>query len=695
MIIVPSLNARKILPTNVQTLLYAAWRKQQFQHLPLEQASYAYVFSKLDAPASLKPMLLSAYQLMLKQCPKWLEQRQPCWLQQGLIQLQSTLREDNLYLPGEEDHLAYHQINQRESDLQYFQLDGAADSAVSLLSLCEAKVLRMGPITQLHEHIVFSSVDHELKAALHWQSKKPENRTVLAISPTSYHEANLRISPSIDDEILVKDILLLLAPEPLLSQELSHMLNIQKHYSQNKISQSIYQPMAAIQTPTQIPFGNFRKEVIQQLEHYGLLTSSHPAVQEALKCIKTMLGDIAMLQKNVEKLSYNTWHQHLSEIQQFHISKQGIKSLSSFHNTHPEVWLLGFNQDALATKPASAWIPDLPTQKPQWEMIYQVASHLITSSPEKNDHGEKHLMPAHAKPQSLSVFQPEKSAIVIEQEIDHHQSTSNPKILSASKVQDYAQCPFKAFARHQLKLQAQSNECLQPQSLEIGNLVHQSLEVLYESVKAQSDLLLIKPEQITQVISQQWEALNIQTHPQLAQILQVELAKRIQQWIAIDLERPEFTVDSLESKYVLKLNQDIQIQMRVDRIDQVGHQAVIIDYKTGYANIADALNPKFTSPQLPLYALTQTYTPQIAYALIQHTPSLQSLDLSDQTAVNKRQSLRGYPTVCSDTLKAEWKEKAMTLVGHYHQGHFSADPASALICQLCEFSSICRKNLLS
>ncbi len=695
MIIVPSLNSRKVLPTNVPTLLYASWRKQQFQQLPLEQASYAYVFSKLKEPASLKPMLLSTYQLMLKQCPKWLEQRKSCWLQKGLIQLQSTLREDNLYFPGEEDHLAYHQIKHSLSNLQHFQLDNAADSATSLLNLSGAKALRMSPVTQLHEHMFFSSLDQELNAALQWQSQKPNSRTILAITPTHYQDAYLRISPSTGDKILVQDLILLLGSTPLASQELVHILNIKKTQSHDKISKSIYQPIEKAEELTQMSFGDFRQRIIQQLDHYGLLTSSHPAIQEALKCIKAMLADIAMLQKNIETRSYNAWHQYLSEIQQFHTSKDSIDGLSSFHKANKEVWLLGFNQDALTVKPVSAWIPDLPIQKIQWEVIYQVASKLITSSPEKNDHGEEHLLPHQAKPQSMGIYRPEKSAIVIEQELDQHQSTSSATMLSASKIQDYAQCPFKAFARHQLKLQAQTNECIQPQSLDVGNLIHQSLEVLYETVKAQSDLLLIQPEKITQVISQQWEALSIQTHPQLAQILQAELAARIQQWIAIDLKRPEFTVESLESKYILELDQNIKIKMRVDRIDQVGSQAVIIDYKTGYANIADALNPKFTSPQLPLYALTQTYTPQIAYALVQHTPSLQSLDLSDQTAVNKRQSLRGYPTHCSETLKTAWKEKAMTLVNQYHQGHFGSDPASALICQLCEFSSICRKHLLS
>ena len=111
-----------------------------------------------------------------------------------------------------------------------------------------------------------------------------------------------------------------------------------------------------------------------------------------------------------------------------------------------------------------------------------------------------------------------------------------------------------------------------------------------------------------------------------------------------------------------------------DRIDKINDQYLIVDYKTGYANISDALNPNFTSPQLPLYALTQHSTPQIAYALMQSDPTLQQLDLTDAQAIEKRQKTRQYSLQDIDTLKQHWLSAATQIITDYQQGFFSASP---------------------
>ncbi|MDC3181219.1 PD-(D/E)XK nuclease family protein [Gammaproteobacteria bacterium] len=681
MIIVPSINARAKLPIKQPTVLFQTWRDDLINHLPYERASYSYLLSKIDAEKKLQPLILRSYQSLLSQDPSWLKQRAPCWLQHGLNKIIASLRSEYLMFPGEENHLAIMHSNKEKLSIQHFQMQNALPSALAVLEHFKSTEYAIAPTRHRHQHIVFKSLDDELQAALTWQSESPEERKVVTLSPSVYQNLYPRLSHSHLDTITLEDIINLLAPIPVISHELSHLITAQSS--------------KAIDITKDISFTAFKQEVLIQLTQYQLLDYHHPAIQSALQALKPLLDDLAMLQKNNSLQTYTKWHEQLVQVAPFLLPNQQLSGLTQLHEVKKELWLIGFNQEELKPFSPSAWIPDLPQLTTIWEAIYQLNIPIITSSIEKNEHNEKHQIPKGSVPDSIEYYKSAKKHLPIKLMHNENIRPLTHKSISASKVQDYAQCPFKAFARHQLKIQTLKTQSIQPPPSELGNLAHQVLEVLYQPIQYQSDLKDINDNFITTVIDEQWRSLNIQTHPDLETILKDTLMNKIQVWLCTDLSRDDFEIAALESKYLLDLTDQVKIKMRVDRIDEVSGQKVVIDYKTGYANISDALNPQFTNPQLPLYALAQDSLPQIAYALIQQQPSYQSLDLANPKAIEKRQKLRRYENQDIKELITHWEKTAILQVNHFFAGHFPVQPASPMICKRCDFQALCRKDLLS
>jgi len=71
----------------------------------------------------------------------------------------------------------------------------------------------------------------------------------------------------------------------------------------------------------------------------------------------------------------------------------------------------------------------------------------------------------------------------------------------ARHFEDQAQCPFRAFARHRLKVQAleESSPGLDPRFR--GNALHLALQFFWERVKAHEDLVAFTEDELREVIA--------------------------------------------------------------------------------------------------------------------------------------------------------------------------------------------------
>ena len=83
----------------------------------------------------------------------------------------------------------------------------------------------------------------------------------------------------------------------------------------------------------------------------------------------------------------------------------------------------------------------------------------------------------------------------------------------------------------------------------------------------------------------------------------------------IESQRQPFTIDAVEREFQLKLA-GLTFALRVDRIDKVNNQAVVLDYKSSSKSASGATKSPPTDLQLPIYSLLDEQIASVAYACI-------------------------------------------------------------------------------
>lgn len=181
----------------------------------------------------------------------------------------------------------------------------------------------------------------------------------------------------------------------------------------------------------------------------------------------------------------------------------------------------------------------------------------------------------------------------------------------SSLLRDQAGCPFNAFAIWRLGATPLPEPLpgLSPQDR--GILVHRCLELLWRQLQSQANLLTLSETalhaQVAEVIDQVLAPLKGQ-RPDLfgvrfSRLERQRLQHLLHSWLEIDCARPPFVVTPPEQQTSITLG-GLILTLRMDRIDQLENgELVLIDYKTGAANIKDWSGERPADPQLPLYAL--------------------------------------------------------------------------------------------
>ncbi|STX51958.1 recombinase B [Legionella busanensis] len=259
-----------------------------------------------------------------------------------------------------------------------------------------------------------------------------------------------------------------------------------------------------------------------------------------------------------------------------------------------------------------------------------------------------------------------------------------------------AKCPFRAFAAHRLHAKKAPETSNGPNAIERGQIIHRVLELIWEKLKNQQQLLTLPHDELTTLIEQSiekalapYKELRQYSFPPLIQ--EIELA-RIKLLVACCLEwekqRPPFEVEALEHAFTVELA-GIDFNLRIDRLDKLSDgKKCVIDYKTNIPNYLPWREDRPREPQLLLYALLDEAINTLLFT------GLKEGEVIVKGLSEDRWSIEGL--ACIDEGETwssrldSWRAQLHQLIQEYTEGQCSPNPIHPAICQQCDYQSLCR-----
>lgn len=148
---------------------------------------------------------------------------------------------------------------------------------------------------------------------------------------------------------------------------------------------------------------------------------------------------------------------------------------------------------------------------------------------------------------------------------------------SATSLKIYLSCKRKFYLQYIVRLNEHTNS-LKPKSYELGSIIHDALQELYQSFNNEhatyENLMAI---------------LNKSKHNNAYLLLDLAIwKKRLKDFFTYENNRKSFEVICVEKEFEIK-HQGIKLKGAIDRIDKVGDEYYILDYKTSSSLTIDTL----------------------------------------------------------------------------------------------------------
>jgi|GEM_PF-4580860 hypothetical protein len=588
------------------------------------------------------------------------------WIIDLTHKLLETLKKHHLIHPKSiYQYLSNHQV---AADYEKIQHYGFSQIPKALLDFF--KNYNITPFVKNHkvksEHFYqYDTQMEEVSQAISWLKDK-DDAAIVYLEP-SYQPLliswDTQVQPStheIEHFITQANIKLPIETIHYLHQSLQypnglHLLSYiqSKHYPRDH---QIEIPYISTNYPKQISDADIDYQNFHQIYHDVLLSWN-------LQSTSTLPSSLQYL--NI-KMSYKEWLSLCTHSKhRFHLPIFSAKSIQGACFTH--LWILGAHQNAFRYSPTLHWIPSQYTILQNLDYLISSAYHTIHSSQIMDVNGQANTFYRLAK-----IEYPKSSVSIKKTYIEDSQTPSLDEIRpSINLIQDYASCPFKAFAKHRLLLECKKNITHDMERKDYGIIMHQVLEKLYANIQNEHDLHSLDEDYIDGQLRYAWRNFE---HP-MSEILKDQMKTGIKNWLNIDQNR-EFKIQSLEHRAQLTIG-DYTLKIRIDRVDKFDDATVLIDYKTGNAHINDCLKPGLIAPQMLLYALTQENAPIVAFAKPLHKKAVwQTIDFN---------SIENYLE-----LAQSWREQAFNILRQFQNGLYPVKPANKSICDQCDFMALCR-----
>lgn len=268
-----------------------------------------------------------------------------------------------------------------------------------------------------------------------------------------------------------------------------------------------------------------------------------------------------------------------------------------------------------------------------------------------------------------------------------------------------SQCAFRAFVRHRLEAYDHDEVEFGLDHLDRGNIVHKLLELTWEQLQKQSELIAKIDagelgEFVEQMVAQTIATYADELTPAKQKLLLLEttrLRTLLHDWLEFEAKRPDdFSVIGTEQEGRHTVG-GIAFNYSIDRIDVNGHgDTLIIDYKTGVVNRKDLYGERIKQPQMPLYAQAinaQKHTPisGIAFAQVrQHDHQFQ--ELCEAGFIARRASDAEKFAEHWAQASADWPAQLEQLAKDFLNGQAQVNPIENATCDYCDLHALCRIN---
>lgn len=593
------------------------------------------------------------------------------WIFNITQKLLSQLKEHNLIHPKDiYTHLL--NVNLQYDAIRYYGFSNIPPNLQAFFEHYEIQEFKTASIQPSESFFQFLTVSSEIEQAIQWLNNKSDSAIVYLDS--SYKEGLLRhqslhtpLNHNIASEIT----------QAIPQISISSLTYLSHNYRYPKgLNLLAYLSLKYYNTSIQIDYLSihYQAQISQEAISYkSFFTIMQDILLDWRLEIPKSLYSLQSLDFLHITMSYQKWHAlcfRTPPTSNFSLPIYSPKEVEGARFS--QIWILGAHQSRWRHRSNLPWLSNLSIQ--DFNYLQNIADNIIYSCQTMSTDGERlHFY------REAPIEQPQVNHSIPTESIIDNQVTSLEKIkANATLIQDYTACPFKAFAKYRLKLENKQHHSHDMEKKDYGIIMHSLLEKLYEDIQHQADLESLDLKIIPTLIQKAWAPYSF-IHPDLAKILTQRIHQSILQWIEKDLSRDEFSIIALEHKSKLSIG-NYTLNLRIDRIDKSKNQSIIVDYKTGHIHINESLSPYFTSPHMLLYALTQDYPPQIAYAKpLQKQAIYQSLDLSN---------LDDY-----DILSQEWINKAQYALSQYQAGKHPVLPVHDKVCEHCDFKALCRYAL--
>jgi len=275
----------------------------------------------------------------------------------------------------------------------------------------------------------------------------------------------------------------------------------------------------------------------------------------------------------------------------------------------------------------------------------------------------------------------------------------------ATIIENQSACPFRAFVRHRLNVQALDETAPGIEATTKGSLLHLALEYIWQRLLSQEKLMKLSAEArnilIDEAIEHAWQKPSAYTDFITISIEKKRMQRVLSRWLNLEEIRPPFQVQAIEKSFELSLPESasvpLHIKLKADRIDKdaEGHR-ILMDYKTGEKIAASKwLDERVSKPQLPMYAIAADLTSEdaVTFARIRSGDGIGFDGLCDSDIGIKGMTIcdgkRGHPDDFN-TVLAHWKKQIDMLAQEFVDGRCDVAPRDKDACKYCGLEAVCR-----